>query len=82
MLHTFNCAAYEMAKPTYDSLIEFGIITPEHNTMQTMRWKTVELRSVVTKNKELEKPQDIINVFKIKVIQQSRIMCCCFFLFY
>ena len=62
MLHTFNCAAYEMAKPTYDSLIEFGIITPEHNTMQTMRWKTVELRSVVTKNKELEKPQDIIQL--------------------
>jgi hypothetical protein len=60
MLHTFNCSAYEIAQPTYDSLASFGIITPENNAMQTMRWKTINLREVVTYNKNSSSPQDFI----------------------
>jgi hypothetical protein len=56
MLHTFNCAAYEVAEPTYKSLVKFGIVTPENNTMQTMRWKTVNLREAIERNKNLANP--------------------------
>lgn len=62
MLHTFNCSAYEIAQSTYDSLASFGIITPENNAMQTMRWKTVNLREVVTHNKNSTSPQDFIQL--------------------
>ena len=56
MLHTFNCAAYEVAEPTYNSLVKFGIVAPENNTMQTVRWKTVNLREAIERNKNLANP--------------------------
>lgn len=56
MLHTFNCAAYEVAEPTYNSLVKFGIVAPENNTMQTVRWKTVSLREAIERNKNLSNP--------------------------
>lgn len=62
MLHTFNCVAYEMAEPTYDSLISFGILEPAINTPQTMRWKTVDLREAALKNAELPQPKDYIQI--------------------
>lgn len=62
MLHSFSCAAYEIAQPTYDSLTSFGIIAPENNTMQTMRWKTINLREAVERNKESANPQEFIQL--------------------
>lgn len=62
MLHTFNCVAYEMAEPTYDSLISFGILEPAINTPQTMRWKTVNLREAALKNAESPQPKDYIQI--------------------
>jgi hypothetical protein len=56
MLHSFSCAAYEIAKPTYDSLTSFGIIAPANNTVQTMRWKTINLREIIERNKESSNP--------------------------
>jgi hypothetical protein len=62
MLHSFSCAAYEIAKPTYDSLTSFGIIAPANNTMQTMRWKTISLREMIERNKESSNPQEFIQL--------------------
>lgn len=62
MLHSFSCAAYEMAEPTYDSLISFGILEPEINTPQTMRWKTVDLREAALKNAQSANPQELIQI--------------------
>ncbi|MDD7753768.1 MAG: hypothetical protein PUJ51_04585 [Clostridiales bacterium] len=64
MLHTFNCVAYEMAEPTYDSLISFGILEPAINTPQTMRWKTVDLREIALQNKQSASPKDFIQINK------------------
>ena len=64
MLHTFNCVAYEMAEPTYDSLISFGILEPAINTPQTMRWKTVDLREIALQNKQSANPKDFIQINK------------------
>lgn len=62
MLHTFNCSAYEMSEPTYDNLISFGILAPEDNTIQTMRWKTVDIRQAIIDNANSEKPKDYIQL--------------------
>lgn len=62
MLHTFNCAAYEMASSDYDSLIQFGILEPAINTPKTMRWKTVELRETAQRNAESSQPKDFIQL--------------------
>lgn len=62
MLHTFNCSAYEMGEPTYNNLIAFGILAPEDNTVQTMRWKTVDVRQAIIDNMESEQPQDYIQL--------------------
>ena len=62
MLHTFNCSAYEMSEPTYDNLISFGILAPEDNTIQTMRWKTVDVRQAIIDNANSEKPKDYIQL--------------------
>ena len=64
MLHTFNCVAYEMAEPTYDSLISFGILEPAINTPQTMRWKTVDLREIAIQNAQSANPKDFIQINK------------------
>lgn len=62
LLHTFNCQAYEMAEPTYQSLIKYGILNPKNNMMSTMRWKTVDLREAVARNAESENPQQYIQL--------------------
>ena len=62
MLHTFNCSAYEMGEPTYNNLISFGILAPEDNTIQTMRWKTVDVRQAIIDNANSDNPQDYIQL--------------------
>lgn len=47
MLHTFSCQAYEIAPFSYDALKSFGIIMPENETTQIMKWKTVDLKEAV-----------------------------------
>ena len=62
MLHTFNCSAYEMGKPTYETMTSFGIISPEGESKETIRWKSINLHDLVQENLKLAKPKDYLQL--------------------
>lgn len=62
MLHTFTCQAYEMGHPTHETMTSFGIIAPDNESTETMRWKTVDLRLLAEDNMNSANPKDYLQL--------------------